>query len=66
MLEQVTPQRIIDFWVNAGPDKWWKKDEQFDAEIARCFGATHLQASLGFHDEWCEQPGSALALILGA
>lgn len=56
---------IHDFWfIEAGPDKWWKKDEAFDALIKEEFEALVQQATAGHLDSWKETPKGALALII--
>ena len=30
-------QEVVSFWRDAGPDKWFRKDEAFDAEFSRRF-----------------------------
>jgi uncharacterized protein (DUF924 family) len=55
---------IIAFWGQAGPEKWFTKDEAFDAEIADRFSALHGAAAQGAHDAWAESGDGALALIL--
>ena len=36
---------VIEFWfTESGPEKWWKKDSQFDRQIGERFGAVHAQA----------------------
>ena len=61
---EIEPESVLDFWIAAGPKKWWKKDEQFDADITREFGGLHMQAATGQLDHWVETPEGALALIL--
>lgn len=59
------PAAILDFWLGAGPDKWYAKDDAFDAEIAARFGAAWEQAARGAFDEsWATGPEGALALIV--
>ena len=58
------PQDVINFWIEAGPKKWWKKDDGFDAEILNRFGDTHKRAAAGELDHWADTPDGALALIL--
>ncbi len=56
---------IHDFWfVEAGPDKWWKKDAAFDDVIGQRFGTLVVEAVAGYLDSWAESPKGALALIL--
>ncbi len=58
------PSDIVTFWREAGPTKWFKKDEAFDTEIAERFMPLYDRACRGELDAWAEEPGSALALIL--
>ncbi|MFU0503738.1 DUF924 family protein [Pseudaminobacter sp. NGMCC 1.201702] len=55
---------IVAFWRNAGPDRWFTKDEKFDAEFRSGFLEWHLSAARRELDEWLGHPESALALIL--
>ena len=61
--EAVAPQDVLAFWRAAGPDKWFKKDEAFDAEIRRRFLATYEAAAAGALG-WDETPEGALALLI--
>ena len=36
---------VVTFWREAGPERWFKKDEAFDTEIKRRFLATHEAAA---------------------
>ncbi|MBO6635692.1 DUF924 family protein [Parvibaculum sp.] len=60
----IRPRDILDFWFAAGPEKWFKKSDTFDAEISRRFGETHVGAAAGKLDEWASDAQGALALIL--
>ena len=41
----VMHQAVLDFWFKSiEPSSWWKKDADFDARIAKEFGALHAQA----------------------
>ncbi|MBL4756820.1 MAG: DUF924 family protein [Rhizobiales bacterium] len=55
---------ILDFWFDAGPQKWWVKDQAFDATIAEKFSAIHEIATDGGIDGWMEGADSALALVI--
>lgn len=57
-------QEVIDFWRQAGPRKWFAKDEAFDAEFRRRFLDLHFAAARRELEAWCTQPESALALII--
>ncbi len=60
----VSPNEIVSFWREAGPEKWFKRDEAFDAEMASRFSADNSAAVQGDHDGWAESSDGALALIL--
>jgi uncharacterized protein (DUF924 family) len=55
---------VVAFWREAGPDKWFEKDESFDAEIRRCFLTTHEAAAAGQLASWEETADGALALLI--
>ncbi|MBI1252690.1 MAG: DUF924 family protein [Alphaproteobacteria bacterium] len=59
-----TPADIIAFWTEAGPGKWFKKDESFDGAIRTRFEALHHAAARGECADWEQSPEGALALLL--
>jgi uncharacterized protein (DUF924 family) len=56
-------QTVLAFWREAGPDRWFKKDEAFDAEIRRRFLATYEAATAGAL-AWDDSAEGALALVI--
>lgn len=62
--ELATPQQIISFWREAGPDRWFKKDAAFDEEIRRRFLLTYEAAAAGKLREWENSADGALALLI--
>jgi uncharacterized protein (DUF924 family) len=64
MPDIATPADIVRFWHDAGSDKWFKKDEAFDAEIRQRFFATHEAAAAGRLSDWDATPEGALALLI--
>jgi uncharacterized protein (DUF924 family) len=64
MTPVVTPAEIVAFWRDAGPDKWFEKDEKFDHEITEQFLATHRTASCTQLDSWEDNAEGALALLI--
>ncbi|HEY2135503.1 MAG TPA: DUF924 family protein [Xanthobacteraceae bacterium] len=61
--EPCTPETVLSFWRAAGHDKWFKKDDAFDAEIRARFLATYEAAADG-RLAWDENPQGALALVI--
>jgi uncharacterized protein (DUF924 family) len=55
---------VLAFWRAAGPDKWFKKDAAFDAEIVSRFSALWREAAAGALAGWEVAPESALSLVL--
>jgi len=55
---------VVDFWRQAGPQKWFKKDEAFDAQFKARFEAAHEAAAGGALDAWAADAQGALALLL--
>jgi uncharacterized protein (DUF924 family) len=59
-----TPQSVIDFWQQAGPKRWFAKDDVFDATFRETFHATHLQAARRELEGWLDSAQGALALLI--
>ncbi len=55
---------IISFWRDAGPKKWFAKDDAFDADIRTRFLDAHHAAARREHEALMENADGALALIL--
>ena len=60
----MTAKDVLDFWTNAGPKKWFAKDDAFDQAIREGYEALHMQASRGELAAWAETPEGALALLV--
>jgi uncharacterized protein (DUF924 family) len=58
------PADVTDFWRAAGPRKWYRKDADFDRQIAARFMAAHEAAAAGHLSAWEATPDGALALLL--
>ena len=58
------PADVTNFWRAAGPKKWYRKDADFDREIAARFLAAHEAAAAGHLCAWEATPDGALALLL--
>src|SRR5215207_1978632 len=55
---------VVFFWTEAGPKKWFEKDEALDRAIAERFAVLHGRAAAGELDRWAAHPDGALALLL--
>ncbi|MEN0040027.1 MAG: DUF924 family protein [Pseudomonadota bacterium] len=64
MSDHPTATEILAFWKEAGPKKWWSKDDALDAEIRERFFVRHAHAACGALDDWQDTPDGALALVL--
>lgn len=58
------PSDVVAFWSEAGPSRWFAKDEAFDRHFRETFIQAHQAACRGDLDGWQRTPGGALALIL--
>jgi uncharacterized protein (DUF924 family) len=59
-----TPADVLAFWREAGPQRWFRKDEGFDALFRTRFMAAHEAAAQGALDEWAACADGALALLI--
>ena len=55
---------VVEFWRNAGPQRWFRKDPAFDAQFRDRFAALHERAAAGELDHWLATPGGTLALLI--
>ena len=60
----ITPSSVVAFWKEAGPEKWFAKDEAFDADFRDRGRAVHWAAARRELDDWMETPDGALALLI--
>ena len=59
-----TPETILAFWREAGPDKWFTRDDAFDADIRDKFLPTYEAAAAGKLADWERTAEGALALCV--
>ena len=64
MSTDITPSAVVAFWKEAGPAKWFAKDEAFDSRFRRGFGDAHFAAARRALDSWAETPEGSLALLI--
>ena len=59
-----TPAEVIAFWREAGPERWFEKNEVFDEAVRARFLALHERATDGELKHWEQSANGALALML--
>jgi uncharacterized protein (DUF924 family) len=60
----VLPQDVLGFWREAGPSRWFRKDDAFDAGFRARFLGAHEAAARGDLDSWARRADGALALLI--
>jgi uncharacterized protein (DUF924 family) len=63
-LTGITPADVVSLWREAGPDRWWAKDADFDRAIREKFMAVYEAAARGELSAWEETEEGALALVI--
>ncbi|HZV83595.1 MAG TPA: DUF924 family protein [Brevundimonas sp.] len=61
---QIAPSNVVGFWKEAGPKKWFAKDDAFDAVFRQRFEAAHFMAARRGLEDWLETAEGALALLI--
>lgn len=59
-----TPDQVIAFWRDAGPAKWFIKNDDFDRHFRQTFAADHLAAAQRKLDGWADTAEGTLALLI--
>ena len=59
-----TARQVVDFWREAGPEKWFEKNDAFDSVFRERFVETHEKAARGDLDGWSESAEGSLALLI--
>jgi uncharacterized protein (DUF924 family) len=60
----VLPEHVVAFWREAGPSRWFRKNEAFDAKFRTRFLGAHEAAMRGDLDSWAREAEGALALLI--
>ena len=64
MQRLATSTEVVAFWREAGPDRWFTRDDAFDALCRERFILTYEAAARGDLNEWELEPEGALAVVL--
>jgi len=60
----IAPSDVVAFWKEAGPKKWFARNEAFDAEFRRRFHDAHVAAARRERDDWADTAEGSLALLI--
>ena len=63
-MSNITLAEVVSFWREAGPERWFRKDDNFDLAIKSKFLAIHGVAARGEFAALEESPEGALALVI--
>ncbi|MEG9861532.1 MAG: DUF924 family protein [Parvularculales bacterium] len=63
-MEALTSRDVLNFWVGAGPERWFSPDETFDAQVKDKFASLYEQAKARYLNAWEENVEGALALVI--
>ena len=55
---------VVEFWKQAGPERWFAKDPEFDRRFRERFSKLYEAASRGELESWLETPDGALGLCI--
>jgi len=55
---------IVEFWRDAGPEKWFARDDAFDARFREMFQEEHFAAAKRAREHWLATSEGALALMI--
>ena len=55
---------VIDFWRDAGDEKWFNGGAAFDTQCREQFLDAHFAAARREHDDWMDSADGALALLI--
>ncbi len=59
-----TPAEILKFWREAGRERWYRRDDAFDAEVRRRYLELWRKAAAGELSSWEATDDGALALTI--
>ena len=62
--EAATPAQVLTFWREAGHERWYARDDAFDAEIRRRYLGLWRKAADGELSSWETSDDGALALTI--
>ncbi len=63
-MTMLTPDPVVAFWRDAGPEAWFTKNDAFDRRFSELFLDAHWAAARRELDAWAQTPAGALALLI--
>lgn len=64
MTRLLAPSDVVGFWKAAGPPRWYKKSDAFDAAVREALGEAHFAAARRELDGWMQTAEGALGLLI--
>lgn len=64
MHKSTRAREVVEFWRQAGPERWFARNDSFDANFRQRFIDDHYAAARGERADWLETAEGALALLL--
>lgn len=59
-----TASAVVEFWRVAGPQRWFARDDAFDADFRQRFLEAHYVAARRGYEDWLGSSEGALALLI--
>ena len=63
-VDEATPAAVLAFWRQAGEERWYKRDDAFDAELRHRYLDLWRKAANGELTPWETSDDGALALVI--
>ena len=60
----LTPRAIVAYWREAGPQRWFARDAEFDDDFRARSMDAHFAAARGEYAHWLDHAEGALALLI--
>ena len=58
------PRQVVEFWQQAGPARWFARDDAFDAEFRSRFLDQHMAAAARHCEDWLATAEGVLGLMI--
>lgn len=58
------PRQVVEFWQQAGPARWFARDDAFDAQLRSRFLDQHMAAAARHYEDWLASAEGVLGLMI--